>query len=59
MRRTRDPVYDETIVVGDGGELKNVVVYVKDGVEAGRGGADRPGRAGPEGVRLHRRTWSR
>jgi plastocyanin len=26
-----DPVYDEAIVVGGGNELKNVVVYVKDG----------------------------
>jgi len=30
-----DPVYDESIVVGDKGELKNVVVYVKDGAKLG------------------------
>src|SRR4051812_40468935 len=30
-----DPVYDESIVVGDKGELKNVVVYVKDGGKLG------------------------
>jgi plastocyanin len=30
-----DPVYDESIVVGGGGELKNVVVYVKDGAKLG------------------------
>lgn len=26
-----DPVYDESVVVGDKGELKNVVIYVKEG----------------------------
>ena len=30
-----DPVYEETIVVGDKNELKNVVVYVKDGGKLG------------------------
>jgi plastocyanin len=30
-----DPVYDESIVAGAGGELKNVVVYVKDGSKLG------------------------
>ena len=30
-----DPVYEETIVAGEGGELKNVVVYVKDGAKLG------------------------
>jgi plastocyanin len=30
-----DPVYDPSIVVGPGGELKNVAVYVKDGTNAG------------------------
>jgi plastocyanin len=30
-----DPVYEETIVVGEKGELKNVVVYVKDGAKLG------------------------
>src|SRR5689334_22342219 len=30
-----DPVYEETIVVGEKNELKNVVVYVKDGSKLG------------------------
>jgi plastocyanin len=30
-----NPVYEETIVTGAGGELKNVVVYVKDGGKLG------------------------
>jgi plastocyanin len=30
-----DPVYDETWVVGAGGEVKNVVVYVKEGAKLG------------------------
>jgi plastocyanin len=30
-----DPVFDETCVVGEKGELKNVVVYVKDGAKLG------------------------
>ena len=37
-----DPVYEEFIVVGDKGELKNVVVYVKDGAKLGGAAATAP-----------------